>query len=159
MSRLSIPNTCFDLQYVRPDFIMLRVIARSLIMWSRFVLVSLGCCNNLLGSVWHPFDPCLLHVCVFRVHPSKDWVWSQIPEIVRCAVEGIGGDDNDIDDMDAEAFTQAYVNIIAGACISLGKMFFSLRTHFMMNLRECLIVDVFQILYMKTLIISLNEII
>lgn len=56
-----------------------------------------------------------------RVHPSKDWVWSQIPEIVRCGVEGLEGDDNDIDDMDAEAFIQAYVNIVAGACISLGK--------------------------------------
>ncbi|ESW13748.1 hypothetical protein PHAVU_008G222900 [Phaseolus vulgaris] len=96
VSRLSIPNTFFDLQYVRPDFIMLRVIARNLIMWS-------------------------------RVHPSKDWVWSQIPEIVRCAIEGIGGDDNDIDDMDAEAFTQAYVNIIAGACISLGLVFAGTR--------------------------------
>ncbi|XP_027940557.1 anaphase-promoting complex subunit 1 isoform X2 [Vigna unguiculata] len=96
VSRLSIPNTFFDLQYVRPDFIMLRVIARNLIMWS-------------------------------RVHPSKDWVWSQIPEIVRCAVEGIGGDDNDIDDMDAEAFIQAYVNIIAGACISLGLVFAGTR--------------------------------
>ncbi|BAT81104.1 hypothetical protein VIGAN_03076200 [Vigna angularis var. angularis] len=96
VSRLPIPNTFFDLQYVRPDFIMLRVIARNLIMWS-------------------------------RVHPSKDWVWSQIPEIVRCAVEGIGGDDNDIDDMDAEAFIQAYVNIIAGACISLGLVFAGTR--------------------------------
>ena len=35
MSRLSIPHTHFDLQYVRPDFIMLRVIALNLIMWSR----------------------------------------------------------------------------------------------------------------------------
>ncbi|XP_047149623.1 anaphase-promoting complex subunit 1 [Vigna umbellata] len=96
VSRLPIPNTFFDLQYVRPDFIMLRVIARNLIMWS-------------------------------RVHPSKDWVWSHIPEIVRCAVEGIGGDDNDIDDMDAEAFIQAYVNIIAGACISLGLVFAGTR--------------------------------
>ncbi|TKY56880.1 Anaphase-promoting complex subunit 1 [Spatholobus suberectus] len=94
VSRLSIPNTCFDLQYVRPDFIMLRVLARNLIMWS-------------------------------RVHPSKDWVWSQIPEIVRCAVEGIDG--NDIDNMDAEAFIQAYVNIIAGACISLGLVFAGTR--------------------------------
>jgi anaphase-promoting complex subunit 1 len=55
------------------------------------------------------------------VHPSKDWVWSQIPEIVRCGVDGLGGDGNDIDDMDAEAFMQAYVNIVAGACLSLGK--------------------------------------
>ncbi|XP_061351686.1 anaphase-promoting complex subunit 1 [Gastrolobium bilobum] len=96
VSRLSIPNTCFDLQYVRPDFIMLRVIARNLIMWS-------------------------------RVHPSKDWVWSQIPEIVRFHVERLGGDGYDIDDLDAEAFMQAYVNIVAGACISLGLVFAGTR--------------------------------
>ncbi|XP_057499066.1 anaphase-promoting complex subunit 1-like isoform X2 [Actinidia eriantha] len=35
VSRLSIPCTRFNLQYVRPDFIMLRVIAPNLIMWSR----------------------------------------------------------------------------------------------------------------------------
>ncbi|WVZ98102.1 hypothetical protein U9M48_043581 [Paspalum notatum var. saurae] len=34
-ARLSIPNTYFDLQYVRPDFVMLRIIARNLILWSR----------------------------------------------------------------------------------------------------------------------------
>lgn len=39
-SRLSIPCTHFDLQYVRPDFIMLRVIARNLIMWSRYVVFA-----------------------------------------------------------------------------------------------------------------------
>ncbi|KAE8663967.1 Anaphase-promoting complex subunit 1 [Hibiscus syriacus] len=64
VSRLTIPQTHFDLQYVRPDFIMLRVISRNLIMWG-------------------------------RIHPSKDWIQSQIPEI-------------------------AYVNIVVGACISLG---------------------------------------
>lgn len=36
VSRLSIPCTHFDLQYVRPDFIMLRIIARNLIMWNRY---------------------------------------------------------------------------------------------------------------------------
>ncbi|XP_020395119.1 anaphase-promoting complex subunit 1 isoform X3 [Zea mays] len=34
-ARLNIPNTYFDLQYVRPDFVMLRIIARNLILWSR----------------------------------------------------------------------------------------------------------------------------
>ncbi|URE26435.1 Anaphase-promoting complex subunit [Musa troglodytarum] len=34
VSRLRLPVTHFDLQYVRPDFIMLRVITRNLIMWS-----------------------------------------------------------------------------------------------------------------------------
>ncbi|XP_075671418.1 anaphase-promoting complex subunit 1 isoform X2 [Castanea sativa] len=92
MSKLSIPNTRFDLQYVRPDFIMLRVIARNLIMWS-------------------------------RIHPSKDWIQSQIPEIIQHGVKGLRDDSGDIDDMDAEAFVQAYVNIVAGACISLGLRF------------------------------------
>ncbi|KAH9702559.1 Anaphase-promoting complex subunit 1 [Citrus sinensis] len=92
VSRLSIPNTHFDLQYVRPDFIMLRVIARNLIMWS-------------------------------RVYPSEDWIQSQIPEIVKSNVEALRDDTSDVDEMDAETFVQAYVNIVAGACISLGLRF------------------------------------
>lgn len=82
------------------------------------------------------FATILINVCCIffcRVHPSKDWVWSQIPEIVRCGVEGLG-DGNDIDDMDAEAFMQAYVNIVAGACISLGKLLIVLCIHFVVNL-------------------------
>ncbi|KAM6598818.1 anaphase-promoting complex subunit 1 [Cannabis sativa] len=92
VSKLSIPRTHFDLQYVRPDFIMLRVIARNLIMWS-------------------------------RVHPSQDWIQSQIPDIVKNGVQWLGDDTSDIDEMDAEVFVQAYVNIVAGACISLGLRF------------------------------------
>ncbi|KAI8540111.1 hypothetical protein RHMOL_Rhmol09G0236700 [Rhododendron molle] len=91
-SRLSIPCTHFDLQYVRPDFIMLRVIARNLIMWS-------------------------------RVHPSKDWIQSQIPEIVQNGIRGLGDEMGDVDEMDAEAFVQAYVNIVVGSCISIGLRF------------------------------------
>ncbi|KAL5734362.1 hypothetical protein ACOSP7_032223 [Xanthoceras sorbifolium] len=92
VSRLSIPSTHFDLQYVRPDFIMLRVIAQNLIMWS-------------------------------RVHPSEGWIQSQIPEIVKSSVKGLRDDTIDIDEMDAETFVQAYVNIVTGACISLGLRF------------------------------------
>ncbi|KAJ6350382.1 hypothetical protein OIU78_006531 [Salix suchowensis] len=88
VSRLSIPQTHFDLQYVRPDFIMLRVIARNLIMWS-------------------------------RVHPSNDWIQSQIPNIVKSGVNDLEDHVNDMDEMDTETFVQAYVNIVAGACISL----------------------------------------
>ncbi|PPD81551.1 hypothetical protein GOBAR_DD21537 [Gossypium barbadense] len=92
VSRLTIPQTHFDLQYVRPDFIMLRVIARNLIMWG-------------------------------RIHPSKDWIQSQIPEIIKNGVKGLRDDTMDIDEMDAETIVQAYVNIVAGACISLGLRF------------------------------------
>ncbi|GFY82115.1 E3 ubiquitin ligase [Actinidia rufa] len=92
VSRLSIPCTRFNLQYVRPDFIMLRVIAQNLIMWS-------------------------------RVHPSKDWIQSQIPEIVQNGINGLGDEMGDVDEMDAEAFVQAYVNIVVGSCISIGLRF------------------------------------
>lgn len=92
VSRLSIPHTRFDLQYVRPDFIMLRVIARNLIMWS-------------------------------RVHPSRDWIQSQIPGIVENGVKCLKNEVDDMDEMDTETFVQAYVNIVSGACISLGLRF------------------------------------
>ncbi|KAK2985961.1 hypothetical protein RJ640_028279 [Escallonia rubra] len=96
VSRLSIPHTHFDLQYVRPDFILLRVIARNLIMWS-------------------------------RVHPTEDWIQSQIPEIVQNGVKCFGDEMGDSDEMDSEAFVQAYVNIVAGACVSLGLRFAGTR--------------------------------
>uniref|UniRef100_A0A803M3V4 Anaphase-promoting complex subunit 1 n=1 Tax=Chenopodium quinoa TaxID=63459 RepID=A0A803M3V4_CHEQI len=89
VSRLSIPCTNFELQYLRPDFIMLRVIARNLIMWS-------------------------------RVKPTKEWVESQIPQIVKEGIGALGDERNDMDEVDEEAIVQAYVNIVAGACISLG---------------------------------------
>eukprot|EP00257_Ricinus_communis_P020956 XP_015580327.1 anaphase-promoting complex subunit 1 [Ricinus communis] len=47
--------------------------------------------------------------------------------IVKSGVEGIGDDTSDIDEMDAETFVQAYVNIVAGACISLGLRFAGTR--------------------------------
>ncbi|KAG8390120.1 hypothetical protein BUALT_Bualt01G0050500 [Buddleja alternifolia] len=96
VSRLSIPQTQFELQYVRPDFILLRVIARNLILWS-------------------------------RIRPSEDWIDSQIPEVVKNGVKGIGNEMDDIYEMDAEAFVQAYVNIVVGACISLGLRFAGTR--------------------------------
>ncbi|KAF9596426.1 hypothetical protein IFM89_011255 [Coptis chinensis] len=94
--RLSIPHTHFDLQYVRPDFIMLRVIARNLIMWS-------------------------------RIRPSRDWIQSQLPDIVKMGVANLGDETSDFHEMDAEALVQAYVNIVAGACISIGLRYAGTR--------------------------------
>ncbi|GMH15411.1 hypothetical protein Nepgr_017252 [Nepenthes gracilis] len=91
VSRLPIPSTHFELQYVRPDFIMLRVIARNLIMWS-------------------------------RVNPSKEWIESQVPIVVKNGVECLREDTFDMVEID-EAIVQAYVNIVTGLCISLGLKF------------------------------------
>ncbi|XP_015079876.1 anaphase-promoting complex subunit 1 isoform X2 [Solanum pennellii] len=103
-SRLSVPQTHFDLHYVRPDFIMLRVIARNMIMWS-------------------------------RVHASEEWIQSQIPEVIQNGVKGLGDTMSDTDEMNSDAFVQAYVHIVVGACISLGLRYAGSRDG---NLQELL---------------------
>nr|XP_043632201.1 anaphase-promoting complex subunit 1 [Erigeron canadensis] len=92
LSRLCIPQTHSELQYVRPDFIMFNIISRNLIMWS-------------------------------RIHPSEDWIQSQIPKVVLDGIKGLKDEMDDSDDMDIEAVVKAYVYIVAGACISLGLRF------------------------------------
>ena len=46
-----------------------------------------------------------------------------MPEIVKKRVENLGADAGNFNETDIEAFVQAYVNIITGACISLGIKF------------------------------------
>ncbi|KAG0481181.1 hypothetical protein HPP92_012039 [Vanilla planifolia] len=95
-SRLHIPATHFELQYVRPDFIMLRTIARNLIMWSR--------------------------IC-----PSGDWIDSLIPEIVKLGTVRLTNEAIENDEFDRQALVQAYVNIVTGACISIGLKYAGTR--------------------------------
>ncbi|KAJ4911668.1 Anaphase-promoting complex subunit 1 [Raphanus sativus] len=95
-SKLSIPQTRYDLECVRPDFIMLRVIARNLIMWS-------------------------------RIRPKSDWILSQVPEVVKNGVSHLQDDMDDMYEVDVESLVQAYVNIVTGACISLGLRFSGTR--------------------------------
>lgn len=61
-------------------------------------------------------------VLLQRIQPSENWIQSQIPEVVRNGVSGLGNNMDDVYEMDTEAFVQAYVNIVVGACISLGKL-------------------------------------
>ncbi|CAN6805344.1 unnamed protein product [Brassica oleracea] len=95
-SKLSIPQTHYELECVRPDFIMLRVIARNLIMWS-------------------------------RIRPTCDWIQSQVPEVVKNGISHLQDDMDDAYEVDVEALVHAYVNIVAGACISLGLRFAGTR--------------------------------
>ncbi|XP_020578138.1 anaphase-promoting complex subunit 1 isoform X2 [Phalaenopsis equestris] len=95
-SRLHIPTSHFELQYLRPDFIMLRIIARSLIMWSR--------------------------IC-----PSKGWVDSLVPAVVNVGIVRLTNETNDNDEFDRQALVQAYVNIVTGACISIGLKYAGTR--------------------------------
>lgn len=93
-ARLAIPDTHFALEYVRPDFILLRLVARSLILWD-------------------------------SVQPTEEWIQAQIPGIVKEAMFVSSKEDGSPElplnaDADLEALAQAHVNILAGACLSIG---------------------------------------
>lgn len=62
-----------------------------------------------------------------RIRPSEDWIQSQVPEVVQNCIACLGDEMNDIDEIDPEAFVQAYVNIVVGACISVGLKFAGTR--------------------------------
>jgi hypothetical protein len=47
-ARLSVPQTLFLLDYVRPDLLMLRVVARSLVLWTSELVVG---CRRRAGVV------------------------------------------------------------------------------------------------------------
>lgn len=79
------------------------------------------------------FEPRYLQSC--RVCPSRVWVESQIPEFVKVGVSKVGDTESDSDDFDLEALIQAYVNIVAGACISLG-----INSHHHLLLFWCIVV-------------------
>ncbi|GAB2288239.1 Anaphase-promoting complex subunit 1, variant 3 [Dionaea muscipula] len=70
-----------------------------------------------------------------RVNPSKEWIDSQLPEIVKKGVEWLKDDMFDMEDVDEEAIIQAYVNIVTGLCISLGLKYAGSRNE---NAKELL---------------------
>ncbi|CAN8007085.1 unnamed protein product [Ixodes pacificus] len=53
------------------------------------------------------------------VRPTRDWVESHVPKVVSAQAFGDGGST----DIDHETMSQAYCNILAGACLCLGLKF------------------------------------
>ncbi|XP_026330751.1 anaphase-promoting complex subunit 1 isoform X3 [Hyposmocoma kahamanoa] len=82
------PHTAYLLDFVRPDLLMLRIIARGLVLWD-------------------------------SIEASEEWVENQVPPSIKpyCLVKPTE------ENVDYEAMNQAYCNIIAGACFSLGLRF------------------------------------
>ncbi|XP_052742012.1 anaphase-promoting complex subunit 1 [Bicyclus anynana] len=82
------PATAYLLDFVRPDLLMLRVIARGLVLWD-------------------------------SIEASEEWIENQVPATIKpyCFVKPTE------DNIDYEAMNQAYCNIIAGACFTLGLRF------------------------------------
>ncbi|XP_034650000.1 anaphase-promoting complex subunit 1 [Drosophila subobscura] len=86
------PDSRYLLDMVRPDFLLLRTIARGLIMWE-------------------------------DVRPDNDWFQAQFPANLRVHLRLPMRDDEpqpEDSDVDYEAITQAYCNIVAGAAFCIG---------------------------------------
>ncbi|XP_015792112.1 anaphase-promoting complex subunit 1 [Tetranychus urticae] len=81
------PDTQYLLESVRPDFLLLRTLAKGLIMW---------------GSI----------------KPTRAWIDSHLPKIVsdNALVKEVDYNSR----IDYETMSQAYCNIIAGACMAVG---------------------------------------
>ncbi|XP_060661715.1 anaphase-promoting complex subunit 1 [Drosophila nasuta] len=85
------PDSRYLLDMVRPDFLLLRTIARGLILWQ-------------------------------DVQPTNEWFQAQFPQALRAHLRLPSRDDeqSDDNDIDYEAITQAYCNILAGAAFCIG---------------------------------------
>ena len=96
-AHLTVPNTHFALEHARPDFILLRVVAHSLVMWNKIRPTMEWVQSNL---------PPLLRV---SLEPPGDL------EASLRAMEDLSGRA-----VDREAIAQAHVHALAGACMSVG---------------------------------------
>jgi len=95
-SFLDIPSTHYELDSARPDYVLLRVVTRSLIMWDS-ISSSVDWVEGLL--------PPLLRGAMDAKTPEE-----------REAQD----DASWLGEADVEAIAQTYVNVIAGGCMSIG---------------------------------------
>ena len=98
---MNAPDSQFLLEFVRPDFLMVRTLAKGLIMWD----------SILPNSEWidSHVPPSIRSYCLRR--PGDEASTGQVgPRGIRGAV-------------DYETINQAYCNIVAGAALSMGLRF------------------------------------
>jgi anaphase-promoting complex subunit 1 len=103
-SAIALPDTNFLLEYVRPDFLMLRVIARALIMWDDVQPTKTWTEMQIPAAVQSAYNQ-------MRAMANK---MSEEPTHTKT------GHDKDFD---RQAIRLIYTHVIAGACFSLGLRF------------------------------------
>lgn len=108
-AQLAVPDTLILLDYVRPDLLLVRTLAKNLVLWD-------------------------------SVTPTAEWIEdTQVPTQLANAYKALQGDpqaaDRDLDmafssssspssvHSDAQSICEAYANVIAGACFSIGFRF------------------------------------
>jgi anaphase-promoting complex subunit 1 len=103
-STISLPDTHFLLEYVRPDFLMLRVIARSLILWDDVQPSSSWIESQLPSAIKDAYEQ-MREQAENRAQQKKTSPSSKYRDYDRQAVRLI------------------YTHVIAGACFSIGLRF------------------------------------
>ena len=109
-SAISIPDTHFLLEYVRPDFLLLRVIARSLILWYDVQPTSAWIESQLPFAVKDAYKQ-------MREHAEN------------LAKQKKGSATRAYGEYDRQAVRLIYMHIIAGACFSIGLRFAGTGNH------------------------------
>jgi anaphase-promoting complex subunit 1 len=103
-SVLALPDTHFLLEYVRPDFLMLRIIARSLILWDYVEPSSSWIERQLPSAVRDAYS---------RMRVQAEHIAQKTEASPSMAYK----------DFDRQAVRLMYAHVIAGACFSIGLRF------------------------------------
>ena len=108
-SAIALPDTHFLLEYVRPDFLMLRVIARAMILWDD-VMPSVEWIESQL--------PVVVRQAIRQMErlAQKNAGYSMDEESAK-------NEPKVQQDFDRHAVRQMYVHVIAGACFGVGLRF------------------------------------
>eukprot|EP00808_Paulinella_micropora_P025174 g71415.t1 len=124
-ARLRIPDTAFLLDYVRPDFLLLRVLSQGLILWDAvaptWVWVESHLSPLLLKNARLFLPPAT------NENPSVDRdiksleTKEKVEESPPSASPSV--DDGSETFLDFELMRQSYCNVVAGACLALGLRF------------------------------------
>jgi anaphase-promoting complex subunit 1 len=105
-ARLVVPDTQFLLECIRPDFLLLRTLSHSLIMW-----------DGIEPTAAWVEAKCPTVVLRFRLGAAADG--AERPG--GGGGDGGGGDDlGEIHKPDMETLRQTYVNVAAGGCLAIG---------------------------------------
>jgi anaphase-promoting complex subunit 1 len=102
-SVVSLPDTHFLLEYVRPDFLMLRVIARALILWD-YVQPS---------TEW----------VEAQIPQAVRQAYDEIRALAEGSALGNGESPSGEKEYDRQAVRLIYVHVVAGACFGIGLRF------------------------------------
>ena len=88
-ARLSIPDTNFLMEYVRPDYLLLRVVSKALVMWDDIKPTQAWIESQVSLCLQHPRMLCLRHprmLCLQHPQWLIAWPVSLLQSCLHCTV-------------------------------------------------------------------------